>query len=73
MFDVYDNNAKAETSKAGIIDAEARAYSALVQGKTAAVDAGIKKAEVAIQRKPHGAGGVPIRRLKRKRRQSKRN
>ncbi len=50
VFDVYDTQVKAETSKAGIIDAEARAYSALVQGKTAAVDAGIKKAEVAIQR-----------------------
>lgn len=49
-FDAYDSQVKAEVGKAGIIDAEARAFAALIQGKSAEADIGIKRAELVLQR-----------------------
>jgi FtsZ-binding cell division protein ZapB len=49
-FDAYESQVKGEAAKAGIIDAEARAYAALVQGKSAAADIDVKRAELIIQK-----------------------
>lgn len=49
-FDAYESQVKGEAAKAGIIDAEARAYAALVQGKSTAADVDIKRAELTIQK-----------------------
>lgn len=49
-FDAYESRIKGEVAKAGIIDAEARAYAALVQGKSSIADIDVKRAEVTIQR-----------------------
>jgi len=49
-FDAYESRVKGEAAKAGIIDAEARAYAALVQGKSAAADIDVKRAELIIQK-----------------------
>lgn len=49
-FDAYESQVKGEAAKAGIIDAEARAYAALIQGKSAVSDISIKRAELVIQR-----------------------
>lgn len=49
-FDAYDSQVKGEASKAGIIDSEARAYSALISGRSSQADIGVKTAEVAISR-----------------------
>ena len=49
QFDAYESQVKGEVAKAGIIDAEARAYAALVQGKAAAAEVDIKRAELTIQ------------------------
>lgn len=49
-FDAYESQVKGEAAKAGIIDAEARAYAALVQGKSSAADIDIKRAELIIQK-----------------------
>jgi hypothetical protein len=49
-FDAYESQVKGESAKAGIIDAEARAYAALIQGKSAMSDISVKRAELTIQR-----------------------
>ena len=49
-FDAYESQVKGEAAKAGIIDAEARAYAALVQGKSSAADISVKRAELIIQK-----------------------
>ena len=49
-FDAYESQVKGESAKAGIIDAEARAYSALIQGKSSIADIGVKRADVGIQK-----------------------
>jgi hypothetical protein len=49
-FDAYESQVKGEAAKAGIIDAEARAYAALIQGKSAIADISTKRAEVAIDK-----------------------
>lgn len=49
-FDAYESQVKGEAAKAGIIDAEARAYAALVQGKSSAADIDVKRAELIIQK-----------------------
>ena len=49
-FDAYESQVKGEAAKAGIIDAEARAYAALIQGKSAISDIAVKRAELTIQR-----------------------
>lgn len=49
-FDAYESQVKGEAAKAGIIDAEARAYAALVQGKSSAADIDVKRAELVIQK-----------------------
>lgn len=49
-FDAYESQVKGEAAKAGIIDAEARAYAALVQGKSAAADIEVKRADLVIAR-----------------------
>lgn len=49
-FDAYESQVKGEAAKAGIIDAEARAYAALVQGKSAMADIEVKRADVFIQK-----------------------
>lgn len=49
-FDAYESQVKGEAAKAGIIDAEARAYAALVQGKASAADIDVKRAELIIQK-----------------------
>lgn len=49
-FDAYESQVKGEAAKAGIIDAEARAYAALVQGKSAAADIDTKHVELIIQK-----------------------
>lgn len=49
-FDAYESQVKGEAAKAGIIDAEARAYAALVQGKANVADVDIKRAELIIQK-----------------------
>jgi hypothetical protein len=50
VFDAYESQVKGEAAKAGIIDAEARAYAALIQGKTSVADIDMKKADVTIQK-----------------------
>lgn len=50
VFDAYESQVKGEAAKAGIIDAEARAYAALIQGKSAVAEITTKRAEVAIQK-----------------------
>jgi hypothetical protein len=50
VFDAYESQVKGESAKAGIIDAEARAYAALIQGKSSIADIGVKKADVTIQK-----------------------
>lgn len=49
-FDAYESQVKGEAAKAGIIDAEANAYAALVRGKAAAADIDVKRAELIIQK-----------------------
>jgi len=49
-FDAYESQVKGESVKAGIIDAEARAYAALVQGKVSANDIDMKQADMIIQK-----------------------
>ena len=49
-FDAYESQVKGEAAKAGIIDAEARAYAALVQGKASVADIDVKRAELIIQK-----------------------
>lgn len=49
-FDAYESQVKGEAAKAGIIDAEARAYAALVRGKSSAADIDVKRAELIIQK-----------------------
>lgn len=49
-FDAYESRIKGEVAKAGIIDSEARAYAALVAGKSTAADIQVKRADVYIQR-----------------------
>lgn len=49
-FDAYESQVKGEAAKAGIIDSEARAFAALVQGKSVAADIDIKRAELTIQK-----------------------
>lgn len=49
-FDAYESQVKGEAAKAGIIDAEARAYAALIQGKSAVADIDVKRAELTVQR-----------------------
>lgn len=49
-FDAYESQVKGEAAKAGIIDAEARAYAALVQGKSSVADIDVKRAELIIQK-----------------------
>ena len=49
-FDAYESQVKGESAKAGIIDSEARAYAALVQGKAAIADVDVKRAELVIQK-----------------------
>lgn len=49
-FDAYESQVKGEAAKAGIIDAEARAYAALMQGKASAADISVKRAELIIQK-----------------------
>lgn len=49
-FDAYESQVKGEAAKAGIIDAEARAYAALVQGESSVADVDIKRAELIIQK-----------------------
>lgn len=48
-FDAYESRVKGEVAKAGIIDAEARAYAALIQGKSSIADINVKQAELVIQ------------------------
>ena len=49
-FDAYESQVRGELAKAGVIDSEARAYAALIQGKTAVAEVDIKHAEVVIQK-----------------------
>jgi len=49
-FDAYESQVKGEVAKAGIIDSEARAYTALIQGKSSVADIEVKRAELTIQR-----------------------
>lgn len=49
-FDAYESQVKAEAAKAGIVESQARAYASLVQGKVAASEIGVKRAELVIQR-----------------------
>jgi hypothetical protein len=49
-FDAYESQVKGEAAKAGIIDSEARAYAALVQGKASIAEVDIKRAELTIQK-----------------------
>lgn len=53
-FDAYESRIKGEVAKAGIIDSEARAYAALVQGKVSIQELEIKKADLVLQRNEHG-------------------
>lgn len=49
-FDAYESQVKGEAAKAGIIDSEARAYAALIQGKSAVANIDVKRAELIIQK-----------------------
>lgn len=49
-FDAYDSRVKGEASKAGIVESQARAYAALIQGKVAESDISVKRADLVIQR-----------------------
>lgn len=49
-FDAYDSRVKGEIGKAGLLDAEARAYASYVSGKAAVADIGIKQMEGDIAR-----------------------
>lgn len=49
-FDAYESQVKGESAKAGIVDAEARAYAALIQGKSAIANIDVKRAELIIQK-----------------------
>ena len=49
-FDAYEAQVKGEAAKAGIIDAEARAYSALISGKATIADINVKQAELVIHK-----------------------
>lgn len=49
-FDAYEARVKGEAAKGGILDAEARAYAALVQGKASAADIDVKRADLIIQK-----------------------
>ena len=49
-YDAYKARIDAEVAKAGIIDAEARAYAALVQGKSSVADVEIKRSELVIRK-----------------------
>lgn len=49
-FDAYESQVKGEAAKAGIIDAEARAYAALVSGKSSVADIEIKRADLVISK-----------------------
>jgi hypothetical protein len=49
-FDAYESQVKGEATKAGIIDSEARAYAALVSGKSAVADINVKRADAVIQK-----------------------
>lgn len=49
-FEAYESQIKGESAKAGIIDSEARAYAALVQGKATGAEVNIKRAELTIQK-----------------------
>lgn len=47
-FDAYDSRVRGESAKAGIVDAEARAYGAAIQGKTAQIEADVQRSRAAI-------------------------
>jgi len=49
-FDAYAAQVAAESAKAGIIESEARAYAALVAGKTSVVDLNLKRLELRVQK-----------------------
>jgi hypothetical protein len=48
-FEAYSEQVKAEAAKAGIIDAEARAFAAVIQGKATQVDSEVKRAGLDIE------------------------
>lgn len=50
IFEAYEARVRAEAAKAGIIDAEARGYAAMISGETAKADVDIKRAELIIQK-----------------------
>ncbi len=49
-FDAYESQVKGEMAKAGIMDAEARTYATLIQGKATMADVDIKRSELIIQK-----------------------
>lgn len=48
-FDAYDSRIRGEAAKGGIIDAEARAYSALIQGKIASSEIDTKRLDAVVK------------------------
>jgi hypothetical protein len=49
LVDIYDSRVRGETAKAAFVDAEVRAYAAVIQGKSALIDRDVKNAEVLVQ------------------------
>lgn len=49
-YEAYEARVRGEVAKGGIIDAEARAYAALVSGKASAADIDVKRADLVIQK-----------------------
>jgi hypothetical protein len=50
IFDAYNSRVQAEGAKAQVVEAQSRAYAALVQGKVSLAEFGLKKLEFTIQK-----------------------
>lgn len=48
-FDAYESQVRGEAAKGGIIDAEARAYAAIIQGKIASGDIDVKRLDAVVR------------------------
>ena len=47
-YEVFESQVRGEMAKANLVDAEARAFAAIVQGKAAQIDAGAKQVDAAV-------------------------
>lgn len=50
LFDAYNSRVQAEGAKAQVVEAQARAYASLVQGKVSIAEFGLKKLEFTLQK-----------------------